>query len=324
MRRGRDLVLLLHRIGTFPARLCGGGRCLAKSSLGQRDIRRVLRRNPLSPDTPLRHRGNASHPRRLRNRGRSPLSVLGAHGLRRATHDHHRRLRRDRPRRERRRRGPPFPAAMRLSPRSRPAKAWTASKTSTLLSTRSKFATRPARFAPFRQSMRNSRKKSTAAPRRRPRCHHSSARCLEDRAIRAEPRRARANLRQGAPDHVLVLADCCQLRCSTEHISALLGSVAFSCALTGSKFAGGPTFCGALLVPPRSSSACARKQMPSGLAAYSAQLDWPSLAARQACRSPFCLPPIWASPCDGRRRLPRSNAFLLGRRSAQRHHAAVL
>jgi hypothetical protein len=76
-------------------------------------------------------------------------------------------------------------------------------------------------------------------------------------------------------DHVLVLADCCQLRCSPKHMRALLES-GFLIALTGSKFAGGPTFCGALLVPPQLKDRLRAKDMPSGLAAYSAQWDWPS------------------------------------------------
>ncbi len=76
-------------------------------------------------------------------------------------------------------------------------------------------------------------------------------------------------------DHILVLADCCQLRCSPKHMRALLES-GFFVALTGSKFAGGPTFCGALLVPPQLKDRLRAKDMPSGLSAYSAQWDWPS------------------------------------------------
>jgi hypothetical protein len=75
--------------------------------------------------------------------------------------------------------------------------------------------------------------------------------------------------------HVFALADCCQLRCSTQHVQNLL-SRGFLVAITGSKFAGGPAFCGALLVPPTLLARIERKELPQGLAAFGAQLDWPA------------------------------------------------
>lgn len=88
-------------------------------------------------------------------------------------------------------------------------------------------------------------------------------------------------------DHVFVLADCCQLRCSTQHIQGLL-TRGFLVALTGSKFAGGPAFCGALLVPPTLVARLQTKELPQGLAAFGTQLDWP---ATLRARLPLaCLP----------------------------------
>ncbi len=89
-----------------------------------------------------------------------------------------------------------------------------------------------------------------------------------------------ARLQEGAPGHVFVLADCCQLRCSAEHIKGLLAR-GFLISLTGSKFAGAPPFAGALLVPPelmqRLTPGLIPMRLPAGLSAYSARLDWPPM-----------------------------------------------
>jgi hypothetical protein len=84
-----------------------------------------------------------------------------------------------------------------------------------------------------------------------------------------------AKICEAAPDHVFGLADCCQLRCSSEHIQALL-TRGFLVSLTGSKFAAGPSFSGALLVPAAIIQRLRPKSVPAGLSAYSAQLDWPA------------------------------------------------
>lgn len=90
-------------------------------------------------------------------------------------------------------------------------------------------------------------------------------------------------LRARWPKHLLVLADCCQLRSTADHVKALLNR-GFAVTLTGSKFAGGPSFCGALLLPPEIAGKLAGQHLPAGLSAYSAQLDWPSALRKSVAR----------------------------------------
>jgi hypothetical protein len=78
------------------------------------------------------------------------------------------------------------------------------------------------------------------------------------------------------PARVLVVVDACQLRCPAEAIRADLED-GFAVMITGSKFAGGPAFCGALLLPKAIvERAAAAPAAASPLAAYSALLDWPA------------------------------------------------
>ena len=77
------------------------------------------------------------------------------------------------------------------------------------------------------------------------------------------------------PERIIVVVDACQLRCSFEDIRADLTS-GFMVMITGSKFAGGPPFCGALLIPKGIGQKLDHLEVPAGLAAYSAQHDWPS------------------------------------------------
>jgi len=77
-----------------------------------------------------------------------------------------------------------------------------------------------------------------------------------------------------APQKVLIVADCCQLRCSRERVREFLAR-GFLVAVTGSKFFGGPPFCGALLLPAPVLARIWRLALPEGLAGYSSQLDWP-------------------------------------------------
>jgi hypothetical protein len=56
-------------------------------------------------------------------------------------------------------------------------------------------------------------------------------------------------LRNRHPTAVRVLVDACQFRLGTQALGAYVAQ-GFMVALTGSKFVGGPAFCGALLVPP--------------------------------------------------------------------------
>jgi hypothetical protein len=78
---------------------------------------------------------------------------------------------------------------------------------------------------------------------------------------------------------VLVVVDACQLRCEAEAIRADLAA-GLTVMVTGSKFAGGPAFCGALLVPAELVGALAdARPDASPLAPYSAALDWPAALA---------------------------------------------
>ena len=77
-----------------------------------------------------------------------------------------------------------------------------------------------------------------------------------------------------APDHTLVLADCCQWRCSADRLRALLDA-GFFVTLTGSKFAGGPPFSAALVTPEKWLAQVDASVLPSGLGDHAAWLDWP-------------------------------------------------
>ena len=95
-------------------------------------------------------------------------------------------------------------------------------------------------------------------------------------------RMAAAQIMARRPDRVLVVVDACQLRCSAADIRRDLER-GFAVMVTGSKFAGGPAFCGALLLPAPLAERLAHAA-PAGaaLAPYSAVLDWPA-----ALRRPF-------------------------------------
>ena len=79
---------------------------------------------------------------------------------------------------------------------------------------------------------------------------------------------------------VVVVVDACQVRCSREEIQADLDA-GFMVMMTGSKFAGGPPFAGALLLPPWIVERLQSVKLPRGLLAYTAANDWP-LALRGA------------------------------------------
>lgn len=90
------------------------------------------------------------------------------------------------------------------------------------------------------------------------------------------PRRetlARLTRRHG--DRLLVVVDACQLRCPPETIKDHL-SLGHFVMISGSKFAGGPPFCGALLIPPAHVAAVRRMRLPHGLGAYTSLQDWPA------------------------------------------------
>jgi hypothetical protein len=78
-----------------------------------------------------------------------------------------------------------------------------------------------------------------------------------------------------APERVLVLVDACQLRCRADRLRSDLGR-GFMVLITGSKFAGGPPLSAALMLPQPIATELRNASLPpSGLADYSARLDWP-------------------------------------------------
>jgi hypothetical protein len=82
---------------------------------------------------------------------------------------------------------------------------------------------------------------------------------------------------------VLVVVDSCQLRCTQEQIRADLRA-GFMVMITGSKFAGGPPFTGAILLPPTILPLLSRLDMPQGMFAYNAADDWPSVLRERVTR----------------------------------------
>ena len=89
-------------------------------------------------------------------------------------------------------------------------------------------------------------------------------------------RQAARTLMASAPQRVRVVVDACQLRCSLTQIKRDLGD-GFMVQATGSKFAGGPPFCGVVLLPAVLADEIAtRPSLPRGIADYSAALDWPT------------------------------------------------
>ena len=79
-----------------------------------------------------------------------------------------------------------------------------------------------------------------------------------------------------APSRVRVVVDACQLRCPFEKIRQDLND-GFMVIATGSKFAGGPPFSGALLLSQSLAEEIARDgTLAPGLCEYSARLDWPT------------------------------------------------
>ncbi len=97
---------------------------------------------------------------------------------------------------------------------------------------------------------------------------------------RGGPSRAAAReILASGGERALVVVDACQLRCSFEQIKADLAS-GFLVMITGSKFAGGPPFCGALLIPAERARRLRDLRLTPGLAAYAARLDWPQFFCR--------------------------------------------
>jgi len=82
------------------------------------------------------------------------------------------------------------------------------------------------------------------------------------------------------PGRVMVVVDACQLRCGAEQVRHDLAD-GFAVMVTGSKFAGGPAFSGALLLPEALVDLLAHAPpCAAPLAPYSATLDWPQRLRR--------------------------------------------
>jgi hypothetical protein len=106
---------------------------------------------------------------------------------------------------------------------------------------------------------------------------------------RSGPRRSTAMaLAKQYPGRVLVVVDACQLRCSPGQIREDLRA-GFMVMITGSKFAAGPPFAGAILVPPAIVEGLDVLELPPGLAAYTASGDWPA-TLRRKIGQPFAAP----------------------------------
>jgi len=84
---------------------------------------------------------------------------------------------------------------------------------------------------------------------------------------------------------VLVVVDSCQLRGSPEQVMADLRA-GFMVMLSGSKFAAGPPFAGALLLPSQILQQLRHLDLPAGLLAYTAAEDWPAALRGRGTR-PF-------------------------------------
>jgi hypothetical protein len=88
-------------------------------------------------------------------------------------------------------------------------------------------------------------------------------------------REAASALVRGSPGRILVVVDACQLRCSAERLRSDLRS-GFVTLITGSKYAGGPPFCGAMFLPPQIVAEFRDKRVElAGLGGFSAECDWP-------------------------------------------------
>jgi len=72
-----------------------------------------------------------------------------------------------------------------------------------------------------------------------------------------------------------VMVDACQFRLSAESLGGYLAEN-FLVAVTGSKFVGGPAFCGALIAPDGELERLRRTPITPALGDYSARADWPA------------------------------------------------
>jgi hypothetical protein len=147
-------------------------------------------------------------------------------------------------------------------------------------------------------------------------------------------RAAAAQILARYPGRVLVVVDACQLRCPPAQIRDDLEN-GLAVMVTGSKFAGGPAFCGALMLPaPLVERLAGARLCGAALAPYSAALDWPARRRRDVARG--LVHPVnlglglrWAAALaeiEAYERLPavwRSAALAQFERAVQRRVAAA-
>jgi len=89
-------------------------------------------------------------------------------------------------------------------------------------------------------------------------------------------RQTARQLAGAAPGRVRILIDACQLRCPLSQVRQDLED-GFLVAVTGSKLVAGPPFAGALLIPAAvADEIAACRDIPAGLAEYTAAQDWPA------------------------------------------------
>jgi hypothetical protein len=106
--------------------------------------------------------------------------------------------------------------------------------------------------------------------------------------LSAVSRACAARLMRENSGALTVVVDACQLRGAPQKVRADL-EAGFLVMVSGSKFAGGPAFSGALLAPRRIVAALIQKQIipwPEGLADHFALFDWPP-SLRDLIAGPF-------------------------------------
>lgn len=90
-----------------------------------------------------------------------------------------------------------------------------------------------------------------------------------------------ARLKARFPRQLEVLVDACQFRLTPGSVAAYLAAD-FLVAVTGSKFLGGPPFCGALFLPGSAVARLGAHPPSRGLADYCGREDWPRTWAARA------------------------------------------
>jgi hypothetical protein len=83
-----------------------------------------------------------------------------------------------------------------------------------------------------------------------------------------------AALQQALGTRLDILIDACQFRIAPATLRACLAQ-GYSVALTGSKFVGGPSFSGVLMIPAGTAGRIRKRPFPRQLATHSGAADWP-------------------------------------------------